>query len=88
MSPFFLDYDLTMMAIPLAWLLVEGLKRGFLPWEKLILGAGFLLPLVARDLALHLSMPIGPLVMIALLLACARATVWQPKKTSDDILYP
>ncbi|CAN5251942.1 hypothetical protein BH09PSE3_BH09PSE3_11640 [soil metagenome] len=77
MSPFFLDYDLTVLAIPLAWLLAEGLRRGFLPWEKAILSATYLLPLVSRDLALRLGMPIGPMVLIALLAACARAAVWQ-----------
>ncbi|MDB5716034.1 MAG: hypothetical protein JWO15_3431, partial [Sphingomonadales bacterium] len=76
-SPFFLDYDLTVMAIPLAWLFAEGLRRGFLPWEKAILVAGYLLPLVARDLALNFGIPIGPLVLIALLSACGRAAVWQ-----------
>lgn len=77
MSPFFLDYDLTVMAIPLAWLMVEGLRRGFLPWEKAVLASGFVLPLVARDLALFAGVPIGPIVMIALLFACARAAVWR-----------
>lgn len=77
MSPYFLDYDLTVMAIPLAWLLVEELRRGFLPWEKAVLVAGFVLPLVARDLALFAGVPLGPVVMIALLFACARAAVWR-----------
>jgi hypothetical protein len=72
-SPFFLDYDLTVMAIPLAWLFGEGLRRGFLPWEKLVLATGYILPLVSRDLALGLGLPIAPLVLVALLVATARA---------------
>ncbi|WP_242137103.1 glycosyltransferase family 87 protein [Sphingomonas sp. TREG-RG-20F-R18-01] len=75
MSPFLLDYDLIVTAIPLAWLWTEGLRRGFLPWEKAVLLAGYILPLVARDLALHLGVPVGPVVMAAVLLACARAAL-------------
>jgi hypothetical protein len=82
-SPFFLDYDLIITAVPLAWLLTEGQRRGFLPWEKLVLLAGYLLPLVARDLALHLGVPIGPLVMMALLMACARAAMNTQESCND-----
>ncbi len=73
MSPFFLDYDLTATAIPLAWLFSEGLRRGFRPWEKVVMMAAYVLPLVARDLALNLHLPIAPLVLAALLWAVARA---------------
>jgi alpha-1,2-mannosyltransferase len=33
-SPFVLDYDLTLLAIPLVWLFREGNRSGFLPFEK------------------------------------------------------
>ncbi|HMN74405.1 MAG TPA: glycosyltransferase family 87 protein, partial [Rhodoblastus sp.] len=36
-SPYFLDYDLALLAIPLAWATAQGVKTGFLPWEKSIL---------------------------------------------------
>ena len=64
-SPFLLDYDLVLLAVPLAWLAAQGLKTGFLPWEKLILAAGFLLPAVARALAGALAIPLSPLVCAA-----------------------
>jgi alpha-1,2-mannosyltransferase len=83
MSPFFLDYDLAALAIPLAWLFGEGLRRGFLPWEKAALVAGYLLPLVARDLALDLGVPIAPLVLIAVFAACARAAGWTGTEAFD-----
>ncbi len=62
-SPFLLDYDLVLLAIPLAWLTAQGLKSGFLPWEKLVLAAGFLLPAVSRTIAGALGVPLGPLVV-------------------------
>ena len=78
-SPFFLDYDLTLLAIPLAWLFGEGLRRGFLPWEKLILASAYALPLVSRDLALGLGLPIAPPVLLALLFGTARAALWNTR---------
>jgi alpha-1,2-mannosyltransferase len=77
-SPFMLDYDLTISAIPLAWLYTEGLRRGFLPWEKLVLALAYALPLFARDLALGLGVPTAPIVLTALFACTARAALRQP----------
>jgi alpha-1,2-mannosyltransferase len=82
-TPFLLDYDLTLLAIPLAWLYGEGKRTGFLPWEKALLLAGFLLPLVSRLTALAFGIPLGPPVLAAIFvlvlrrgLAEARPQVW------------
>ncbi|HXZ15096.1 MAG TPA: hypothetical protein VEH77_03845, partial [Roseiarcus sp.] len=64
-SPFLLDYDLMLIAIPLAWLAGEGRRTGFLPWEKAGLIAGFLLPLVSRLAATAVGLPLGPPTMAA-----------------------
>jgi hypothetical protein len=73
LSPFLLDYDLVLLGLPLAWMLsIAQRSGGFLPWEKVILSAGFVLPFVARPAALGLSLPVAPLITVALLLAVAR----------------
>lgn len=64
-TPFLLDYDLTLLAIPLAWLFGEGRRTGFLPWEKIVLLAAFVLPLVSRLVAHHFGVPLAPAVLIA-----------------------
>jgi hypothetical protein len=66
-SPFLLDYDLILLAIPLAWLLAQGLESGFRPWEKIILAAGFMVPALSRTLATAVGVPTGPLVVAAVL---------------------
>jgi hypothetical protein len=71
-TPFLLDYDLLLLALPLAWLYGESRRTGFLPWEKAVLAAGFVLPLVSRALAANLHLPIAPLVIGALLLCLLR----------------
>lgn len=71
-SPYLLDYDLLLLAVPLAWTFSQGRRGGFLPWEKLVLLAGFLLPLVSRALAMGLNLPLGPVVIAAVLWAVLR----------------
>ena len=56
-SPFLLDYDLTLLAFPLAYLAREGLERGFAPFEKSVLILAYLLPLASRILAGGLDLP-------------------------------
>lgn len=79
-SPFLLDYDLMLMAMPLAWLFAQGARDGFRPWEKSALAAAFLLPLLSRALATGLAMPLGPPVLVALfVLVLRRARELEPK---------
>ena len=71
-SPFLLDYDLVILAAPLAWLLAEGVRTGFRDWEKTTLAAAFVLPAVSRTLATTAHLPLAPLVLAALLAVILR----------------
>jgi alpha-1,2-mannosyltransferase len=64
-SPFVLDYDLTLLAFPLVWLLGEGSRSGFLPFEKALMALAFALPLVSRIVAGAVGLPLAPLSIIA-----------------------
>ena len=66
-SPFLLDYDLTLLAIPLVWLMAQGLRMGFLPFEKALLAFAFALPLISRTAAGTIGLPLAPLTIAALL---------------------
>ena len=68
-TPYVVDYDFVVLALPIAWMARDGAQNGFLPWEKPILLMTWLLPIFARWLALTASIPLAPLV-IAILLAC------------------
>jgi hypothetical protein len=65
-TPYVLDYDLMLLALPLAWLAVEGLRTQFLSWEKSALLVVWLLPLVSRGIG-TLGVPIAPVVLLLLL---------------------
>jgi len=68
-SPYFLDYDLALLAIPLAWATAQGVKTGFLPWEKSVLVLAFALPAFSRVLAFAIGVPLAPLA-VGLLFWC------------------
>lgn len=78
MSPFMLDYDLLLSAIPLGWLVMSGLKDGFRPWEKTLALVVFVLPLFARSLALNLHLPLAPLVLLVFYVMVARRIAGKP----------
>ena len=65
-SPFLLDYDLVILAAPLAWMVSEGMRTGFRDWEKTGLAAAFVLPAVSRTLATQIHLPLAPFVLAGL----------------------
>ena len=61
-TPYVMDYDLALLALPIAWLAVEGVRTQFLSWEKIALFGLWLLPIVLRPIG-SLGLPIGPIVL-------------------------
>jgi hypothetical protein len=66
-SPYVLQYDLVLLALPIAWLAMEGFERGFLPYEKIVLSVAWILPRVALPLSQSAKIPLAPFVTIALM---------------------
>ena len=72
-SPFVLDYDLAVLAVPMAWVFARAREDGaFLPWEKLVLAVAYVLPILSRIVASHLGVPTAPLVLLALFAVVVR----------------
>jgi hypothetical protein len=66
-SPFFLDYDLMILAPAIAWTVAVMQETCVRPWEKSILAAALVAPFVARVLGEAAHLPITPFVVAALL---------------------
>lgn len=77
-TPYMMDYDLAVLALPIAWLATEGRKFGFLSWEKSLLAAAWALPIVARPAALRLGIPLTPILLLALVAMVVRRTASHP----------
>ncbi len=75
-TPYVLDYDLTLLAIPLAWTFTQARRTGFLPYEKVALLAAFVLPLLSRSVAANFAVPLSPVVILSLFgVVCRRASI-------------
>jgi Glycosyltransferase family 87 len=73
-TPYVLDYDLMLLAPAIAFLAVDGANRGFAPWEKTMLAALWMMPLIARTFAKATLIPLGaPLLLLAFILVIRRA---------------
>src|SRR6185312_7294226 len=66
-TPYSLDYDLVALAPAIAFLVADGLGRGFAPGEKTAVAFLWSMPLIARSVA-HLTLiPLGVPAMLAVL---------------------
>ncbi len=88
LTPYLFDYDLVILALSLAWLVSRGLEIGFRPWERALLLATWLLPLLSRLMGKYLHLPLAPLAMLLLLYLAlkshARCSAERPGKRSTD----
>jgi hypothetical protein len=65
-TPYSLDYDLMLLAPAIAVLAADGLRHGFAPFEKTVLAALWLAPLVTRSVAETTLIPVAtPLMALA-----------------------
>jgi hypothetical protein len=73
-TPYSLDYDLMLLAPAIAYLAVDGWTRGFVPWEKTILAALWIVPLIARSVPEVTLIPLAvPVMLLAFGLLLRRA---------------
>ena len=73
-TPYSLDYDLMLLAPAIAYLVVDGVARGFGPYEKTILAALWIVPLVARSVPQATLIPLAvPILLLAFTMVLRRA---------------
>jgi hypothetical protein len=66
-SPYLFNYDLPFLVLPVLWLVREGLREGFHPWEKALLVGLWFAPYATRAVALPLGLNPMPLAGAVLL---------------------
>ena len=70
--PYLLDYDLVVLALPIAFMAALGVRDGFRDWERMALVAAWLLPIVSRGVGGAIGVQFGPVVLAAILLVLLR----------------
>jgi hypothetical protein len=71
-TPFVFDYDMMVLAPAIAFLAIDGLERGFTPWEKTGVAVLWLAPIVARTFTQATWIPLGVPIMLAIFILLLR----------------
>jgi hypothetical protein len=69
-APALYDYDLVLLAIPMAILAADGMRLGWMPGLRMLLVIAWLTPMIGSSLARYAHVPLMPLVLLALFWAC------------------
>ncbi len=67
-TPFTFEYDLALLALPLAWLAWEGYTQGWPARMQGFLFLGWLMPIIAPLLAKMTHLQVGPMILAALII--------------------
>ena len=71
-TPFAFDYDLAVLAVPVAFLGAEGLRTGFRPGEIELMVCAWVAPLAAPAIAEWTHVSLMPALLVALVVVAAR----------------
>jgi alpha-1,2-mannosyltransferase len=74
-TPYVLDYDLTVLAVAIAFLARLGFERGFHSYEISLLAAAWFMPLLARTIMGVTGVPVGLVVLLMLYVMVVRHAV-------------
>ena len=76
-TPYSFNYDLTLLAVPIALLAWDGYRNGWLRWEREVLALVWLLPFVMAPIAIVTSLQVGFIGLAAMFaIALRRAGAW------------
>jgi alpha-1,2-mannosyltransferase len=84
-SPFLLEYDLVILAVPMMWLLTEGLRHGFRRGEGFALAAMFAAPMLFKIRLFDNAMKLSAIAAAALLFAMVLRRMTQSARDFQDI---
>jgi hypothetical protein len=71
-TPYLLDYDLVPLGMAIAFLVADGRARGFLPYEKTLLGFVWIVPLFGRGAMQLTTIPFGFLSIVVIFVIALR----------------
>jgi alpha-1,2-mannosyltransferase len=77
-SPFMLEYDLMVLAVPMAWLIGEGLRGGFRRGEVVALCAAYFAPILFKVTLFDDAVKVGVIVAVTVLFAAVLRRMIEP----------
>jgi hypothetical protein len=82
LSPYAYDYDLVVLALPIALLAADGLRHGWMPGLRTLLVAVWLAPLLLPAVAEALKLQLMPALLIAFFAVIHRRLMSAPREPS------
>ena len=79
-TPYVLDYDFVVLLPALAFLWLDGDRRGYLPWDKTLMALVWFAPLVARSIAYLTALPVGLASAVIVAVIAARRFTASPSR--------
>jgi glycosyl transferase family 87 len=79
-TPYALDYDMMALAPAIAFLALDGLQRGFAPWQKTALALLWIAPIAARSVAQFAFLPLGVWAMLGVLILFVHRAATEPSR--------
>jgi hypothetical protein len=80
MSPYVFDYDLALLAVPIAILAWDGVERGWHPGEREVLVLSFFTPALVSSIGYAITLQLGPLFIGALFAIAVRRALRAPER--------
>ena len=77
MRAFFGNYDLVIFAVPGAWLISKALANGWLPYERAVLAALYVSPIIMIPAGSN-GVPLAPIAEVALTISVVRRIRYLP----------
>jgi hypothetical protein len=71
-TPYCWDYDMVVVTLAVVWAAHEGIRTGFLPWERILLALLMLLPLIMDPIASLTRVGVAPFVLWGVLALLVR----------------
>jgi hypothetical protein len=87
-SPFMLEYDLVILAVPMLWLLATGLRDGFRPGERLALIGAYIAPVLFKLPLFNDALKFSVIVTAAFLFIMVLRRVAEPDGLLDRARMP
>jgi alpha-1,2-mannosyltransferase len=84
-SPFMLEYDLVILAVPMVWLLSEALRHGFRRGEGAALAVAFAAPMLFKLTLLDNVMKLSAMAAAALLFVMVLPRMTQSRRDFQDV---
>lgn len=87
MTPFLLDYDLTLLAIPIAYLGAYGVQHRFQPWIISLLALAWVAPMLVRPFNFAIPIPWTSILLLTIMYQIVKLGRKERLRATENVLH-